>query len=1398
MSDFKYPKRGRSALDNYKTTEGLTVDSYGDQYSRIIAQKNYNQKKNSIKCPKKIFKNIKKNATSKDGRKSCLNSIDKDTYQIKGKSRNKGKTYMKNKYTLMSDKILNTISNRRDIRIPIQTGKFKASKKANNSRNGISSLRSGSSNSNRVSDFNQYITMLSNGLPYGQRNKMVKRINSKSNKKVKKCGSRCNSSALSVYKEHQTSLLKNHGKENLNDTSLNSYSNVPIFSSQFQTLNNSMLNSRDFEGKFSDGRQKSRSNKSRIKTTSTNSHFNAEKLLESEKKRKQTSLTRINTFKNTKKIENKSKISSSFHTLDSKMQRQSHIDKKSIEKIRVYLEDGKKLIAQRKFVEAIGHLTKALKLIDTNCSILFQIQNPKDSHKELQSTLHKHPSYKQLAYLVLAMAYKQKENDLEIIEKFSDIYLARAHIYLYLKKYHNALSDFRIFSLYSLDRTAGHLGEGDALKKLGKMEEAVKCYTRIITDEGLKHNRNPLYKTAIERRAITYFVMKEYLKSKADFETIHGFEESTIKANYYIGKIYTKLDDTNSAILHFEQVLKFSDEKYFSGNALYEMAKIRIKQKNFYEASFTLQRAIDKDFKSKRLILYKEFTEGVLYLIKRQGDKGVELLTDLLKKLDEVDQTDRKIMGPTISVLTHSSYTYRAYGHLFNGNHKEGYDDLIEAKSFGHHFERASEYNLTIAEGVLATESGEEYTRAHDLFELCKSKFPDNKDPYLLQSLNIILKCFRDNHNQWIDDDFKKETLINAKGIVDQAIDSNCKLDSVIYYYRGLLHYYLHSFYEALLDFEMAIDKDDEPGASLYLARGRSFACLSMLNEAIKDFSIAINLDEKCTDAYLCRGKCSYLVGNNTQAFMDFQKLIVLDAKNPKVHIHAGNLLMTTGAYLDATKAYLNADVVEKTAEAAFHRGRCYAALTELDEAVSEIKKVVELSSEEKLSFPDLDCLEILRNLTVSSGKTGKATEEQSESNCTPKSQEIPLNGAEQRNEREIILDISLDDEVLDLSIKAMDKLIDFFNPQKSSFDSTTNPIYQFKKCESPLSIQIIPNVNRVRLEKARAVSAIQERKCSLHELIEECKHMKEDDHTGEFDTISYYRENIFNLEDYYLYRGVMRFYNQDYQKAIKDFEISSRIKSINKSYQKATKSDPKSSNMSSQTDLSDIGLCSFNSNETYFNILLCYLCKGDIDKSIEYANKLIESVPQRYKSKLYLIRGLCYQEKELFDLCKKDFMKSYTNNPELSSQCLDLEGEVLIEPFETNNRLCSKFPHVKLKISNTIIFSRPSFSIPFIKPPNMIPNVDEIQMQKELTLKHLGGIKPEAPWIKRCDFGIKFTDEIQENDFKIEQESNHEQNDPFESPAPKEKSPESCKGSPMYVKRALSEQVIRATDYRY
>ena len=42
---------------------------------------------------------------------------------------------------------------------------------------------------------------------------------------------------------------------------------------------------------------------------------------------------------------------------------------------------------------------------------------------------------------------------------------------------------------------------------------------------------------------------------------------------------------------------------------------------------------------------------------------------------------------------------------------------------------------------------------------------------------------------------------------------------------------------------------------------------------------------------------------------------------------------------------------------------------------------------------------------------------------------------------------------------------------------------------------------------------------------------------TKEAEEANYYKENIFNKEDYYLYRGVMSIYSGDYEKSISDFD---------------------------------------------------------------------------------------------------------------------------------------------------------------------------------------------------------------------------------------------------------------------
>ena len=154
--------------------------------------------------------------------------------------------------------------------------------------------------------------------------------------------------------------------------------------------------------------------------------------------------------------------------------------------------------------------------------------------------------------------------------------------------------------------------------------------------------------------------------------------------------------------------------------------------------------------------------------------------------------------------------------------------------------------------------------------------------------------------------------LKDAKKDLHRALEYSPK-DEAVLFLRGILNFALHRFYDAICDFERVIDKSEETSANHYLARGRCYACLSMFKEAITDLSIAINLNKDLLDAYLNRGKCAYLIGDTGLAFMDFQTLIKLEPKNPSVHIYAGNLLMTTGSYEDATKAFTNADNIEKS-----------------------------------------------------------------------------------------------------------------------------------------------------------------------------------------------------------------------------------------------------------------------------------------------------------------------------------------------------------------------------------------------------------------------------------------------------------------------------------------------------
>jgi len=132
-----------------------------------------------------------------------------------------------------------------------------------------------------------------------------------------------------------------------------------------------------------------------------------------------------------------------------------------------------------------------------------------------------------------------------------------------------------------------------------------------------------------------------------------------------------------------------------------------------------------------------------------------------------------------------------------------------------------------------------------DILKQAEKKFPTNKDPYKFQVMAIIQGVLSEMVD--IDNPKKKEAIMDAKIILDKALEIHPR-DTGLLYLRGLLLFYAHSFYEALVDLDAVIDLEEDPTPKQYLARGRCHACLSMFQDAIADLGKAIDLDEELTD----------------------------------------------------------------------------------------------------------------------------------------------------------------------------------------------------------------------------------------------------------------------------------------------------------------------------------------------------------------------------------------------------------------------------------------------------------------------------------------------------------------------------------------------------------------------
>ena len=64
--------------------------------------------------------------------------------------------------------------------------------------------------------------------------------------------------------------------------------------------------------------------------------------------------------------------------------------------------------------------------------------------------------------------------------------------------------------------------------------------------------------------------------------------------------------------------------------SIYEITKIKIEHRDYYEALYTLERAQHLDIEEKVIRKFKLFTDGVTEMMKKNYEEGIIILTKLL------------------------------------------------------------------------------------------------------------------------------------------------------------------------------------------------------------------------------------------------------------------------------------------------------------------------------------------------------------------------------------------------------------------------------------------------------------------------------------------------------------------------------------------------------------------------------------------------------------------------------------------------------------------------------------------------------------------------------------------------------------------------------------------------
>lgn len=574
----------------------------------------------------------------------------------------------------------------------------------------------------------------------------------------------------------------------------------------------------------------------------------------------------------------------------------------------------------------------------SNCYI--SMKKFREAIPDLLSIIQENPKYDKNIYIALAVCFvdleefptaiRQLSKCLEIFPKFADGFINRGMLYNRQQRWDKAINDFHDAISINPTRGNAYLGLADTLIGIGDNVNAMKMLKKAGKDPAS-------HAPALLKSGKIFFEQQQFQHALHDLDQALALQHDNVEAIYYRAFALLGLNNIVDAGLCLEQVIKYDVNKKFTGPAIYNLGAIKIKQRDYYGAMFTFQRGVDQGLEIEEQKILKNYVEAILSLIKRKFKEGVNMLSKIIRS-----------KNPLIQEYIGNCFAYRGYGFASLEKHEKAVKDLTRASTL-QKLDKSSEFNHNISKAALLSEKDPQ--AALELFSQAGIFFPTNIEPMIYSAaihfqLAISLK--------------RQSAAEKSKDLLDAAIKIRDS-ESDLFFFRGIVLYFLNQTIEAVHDIEKAIDKAEDNVVDHFIARGLCSCRLKMYKEAIQDFCIAIQLNERCAEAYYYRGRCNFILDNTAAAFEDFQKLATLKPNDPEVHIHAGDLLMLTGSIEDALKAYLNAGVSQKSPESFKQRAKCFLLTDRIEEAIGELKKISKITASPQVNY-DLEVLEILNN----------------------------------------------------------------------------------------------------------------------------------------------------------------------------------------------------------------------------------------------------------------------------------------------------------------------------------------------------------------------------------------------------------------------------------------------------